>query len=268
MESKADVSIEKIAEQIDQLLGEFKNESEEIKEKVKRLIELIEEFNRIGLIKIVKKLKEDEKGKKLLLELVKEPEVYALFLKHRIVKPDKRSQVAMLIEKIKPYIRSHGGDIELVDIQGDTLIVKMFGSCVGCSQVGETLQKGILEVVQEQFPDIKNIRVIPVRSSSPVGEEKKVVPLEELSEGRLYHYKDEDIDVIIVQHNGNIYAYYNACPHQGLGLEGGSLNGEILTCPWHGFQYLITTGECITANYLQLEPVEISVKDGWVWVRV
>lgn len=268
MESKADVSIEKIAQQIDKLLEEFRNENEEIKEKVKRLIELIEEFNRIGLIKIVKKLKEDEIGKKLLLELVKEPEVYALFLKYGIVKPDKKSQVAMLIEKIKPYIKSHGGDIEFVDVQGDTLIVKMFGSCVGCSQIGETLQRGILELVQQQFPEIKNIRVIPVRSSTSTGKEKRVFPLEELREGEIHRYKDEEVDVIIIPLNGNIYAYYNACPHQGLGMENGSLRGEVLTCPWHGFQYLVTTGECITANYLQLEPVEVSVRDGWIWVKV
>lgn len=268
MESKSKISLEKIAEEIDNLIDSFKEEDESVKERVKKLIELIEEFNRIGIKKIVKLLKEHPEGKSILMTLVKEPEVYALFLKHGIIKPNVKTQIAMVLEKVRPYVKSHGGDIEFVELQGDTVIVKMYGSCVGCSQIETTLREGILEIIKQKFPQINNIRVIPVRVKNKNGKEKRIIPLDTLKEGEVFNYKDEDVDIILIQYNGGIYAYYNACPHQGLSLENGDLSEEVLTCPWHGFKYLVTSGECLTVNYLQLEPVEIFVKDNWIWARV
>jgi len=266
MGGEKNMSLEDIAREIDSILEGFRDEDEGIRERVKKLVELIEDFNRTGILEIVRFLKRDSRGKDLLMEMVREPSIYGLFLKHGIIRPDAKTQVALLLEKIRPYIRSHGGDVEFVDLRGDTVIIKMFGSCVGCSQIDTTLREGILEVIRGKLPSVKNVRVIPVKARGGECKEKKVIPLDSLGEGVIHHYKDGETDIILVSFNGGLYAYYNACPHQGLALDGGELCGDILTCPWHGFKYSITSGECLTVNYLQLEPVEVSVKDGWVWV--
>ena len=53
--------------------------------------------------------------------------------------------------------------------------------------------------------------------------------------------------------DGHIYAVYNVdgqffvlegiCPHAGGPLGNGSLNGSIVTCPWHGWQFDVTSGQ-------------------------
>jgi nitrite reductase (NADH) small subunit len=43
--------------------------------------------------------------------------------------------------------------------------------------------------------------------------------------------------------NGEIYALDGICPHQGGPLGKGRLQGEIVTCPWHGWQFNVRTGQ-------------------------
>lgn len=44
--------------------------------------------------------------------------------------------------------------------------------------------------------------------------------------------------------DGEIFALDNVCPHAGGPLGEGSLEGTIVTCPWHGWSFDVKTGEC------------------------
>jgi len=44
--------------------------------------------------------------------------------------------------------------------------------------------------------------------------------------------------------NGKICAIFQTCPHQGGPLDEGGLDGTVVTCPWHGWQFDVTSGEC------------------------
>ena len=44
--------------------------------------------------------------------------------------------------------------------------------------------------------------------------------------------------------DGNFYAIENTCQHRGGPLGEGSLSGSTVTCPWHGWQYDVTSGAC------------------------
>ena len=50
-------------------------------------------------------------------------------------------------------------------------------------------------------------------------------------------------------------------------LDQGEVDGGVLTCPWHGFAYLLESGECLTAPEVQLDPVAVRVRAGLVEVR-
>lgn len=47
--------------------------------------------------------------------------------------------------------------------------------------------------------------------------------------------------------DGRFYAMDNACQHRGGPLGEGDLQGNIVVCPWHGWEYDVTTGQCLTA---------------------
>ena len=52
--------------------------------------------------------------------------------------------------------------------------------------------------------------------------------------------------IALFQVNGKFYAIDNTCKHRGGPLGEGGLDGNVVTCPWHGFQFDVTTGNCAT----------------------
>lgn len=64
---------------------------------------------------------------------------------------------ALLDEQIRPALASHGGGVEVVDIDNNKLYLRLFGGCQGCSSSSATLKDGIVRLIQENFPDIEEV---------------------------------------------------------------------------------------------------------------
>lgn len=68
--------------------------------------------------------------------------------------------------------------------------------------------------------------------------------------------------------NGQFHALDGICPHAGGPLAKGTLHGNVVTCPWHGWQFDVTTGQhCLNAQ-LQHQRFEVIVDDSGLWVDV
>lgn len=68
------------------------------------------------------------------------------------------SQIEKLFDdQIRPALAQHGGNVEVVDVDNNTLFVRFFGGCQGCSSSKATLQGGIEQLVKQNFPDIKKV---------------------------------------------------------------------------------------------------------------
>jgi nitrite reductase (NADH) small subunit len=67
---------------------------------------------------------------------------------------------------------------------------------------------------------------------------------------------------------GKIHAITNSCPHAESPLAEGTLDGEKLTCPGHGWMYDVTTGVCLTNPDVHLETYEVQLVEQAVCVRV
>jgi len=81
-----------------------------------------------------------------------------------------------------------------------------------------------------------------------------------------------------VEHDGRIYALFNLegevhaidgiCPHQGGPLAEGTLEGPVVTCPWHGWQFDVRTGRSPVFSRAKTETFEVRVEGTDVLVRV
>jgi nitrite reductase (NADH) small subunit len=67
---------------------------------------------------------------------------------------------------------------------------------------------------------------------------------------------------------GTFHALDGICPHQGGPLGKGALTGCIVTCPWHGFQFDVTTGQHQTSRSLVHPTIPVKLENGEVWVEV
>ena len=74
-------------------------------------------------------------------------------------------------------------------------------------------------------------------------------------------------EIALFNVDGTFYALDNECPHRGGPLGEGDLEGCIVTCPWHAWQYDVRTGESITDD-LTVARYDVKVEGGDVLVAV
>jgi nitrite reductase/ring-hydroxylating ferredoxin subunit len=65
--------------------------------------------------------------------------------------------------------------------------------------------------------------------------------------------------------DGEFYATENFCPHKGALLSEGTMCGHIVECGWHGWQFDVRSGECLTVKE-RIKTYEVVVEDGFLKV--
>jgi Fe-S cluster biogenesis protein NfuA len=69
-----------------------------------------------------------------------------------------KERVAKALERVRPYLQSDGGDIDLVDVTEDmTVKVRLTGACHGCPYSMQTLKAGVEQAIMKEVPEIKRV---------------------------------------------------------------------------------------------------------------
>ena len=281
----ADVSeFEQLASDVDTALESVADLEDAAKAAATDLKDAIEAFHRPALVHIVQTLKEDPRGKELLFELVDDPGVRGIFALHGIIKADPMTRANQALVSVRPYLQSHGGDVDLVSIEAGVAYVRLQGSCNGCSMSAVTLREGVETALVEGLEEIDRVEVledeptaafIPLESLGRRSKKEtgwvKGPAVDDVPEGEMVRFDvstDGTDESFVVTHVDNrISVFRNACVHQGMTLDGGMMDDGIIVCPWHGFKFEATSGECVSAPGAQLEQIPTRVDDGHVWVR-
>lgn len=91
---------------------------------------------------------------------------------------------------------------------------------------------------------------------------------EEIPEGSRRIVQAGSLSIGIFHYQGSWYALRNSCQHRSGPVATGDLQDGVLTCPWHGYQYKITTGELLTDPSAKLEMYPVEVRQGDVFLRI
>lgn len=87
---------------------------------------------------------------------------------------DQHAVADRALDDIRPYIHSHGGEVELLDVDEGVVHVKLSGACEGCTASDVTLEKGVEDALREHFPGFDSLEVEEdpehVESHPPPGE--------------------------------------------------------------------------------------------------
>jgi len=75
----------------------------------------------------------------------------------------------------------------------------------------------------------------------------KIAETKDIPKNTMRVFKLEGIDILVVNVEGEFYAFENRCPHLGYPLYYGSLNGELLICGFHYAKFNIKTGKSLGA---------------------
>ncbi|MBX9638200.1 MAG: NifU family protein [Mycobacterium pseudokansasii] len=285
----ADVDFESLATRVDDAMAALAGLDESSRAVADEVKAAVEAIHRVGLVTIVQRMRADDAARAVLFELVDDPVVHMLLSLHEIVRPDPVTHANRVLVAVRPQLQSHGGDVTLVSIEDGTAFVRLEGACNGCSMSSVTLRNLVEGALVEGVPSITAVEVLPNEPSptliSPaslrIGPDPasegwvKVgpaasLPNDDLTALSLSSESGEPAEIIVVNTGQRLSAYRNECAHEALPLDNAVLdidNGT-LTCPWHGFCYDATSGECLSAPGAQLEQVPLRVDAGDVWVRV
>jgi Fe-S cluster biogenesis protein NfuA len=114
-----------------------------------------------GLERIMEVIRDArEAGATILDELSQDGAVASLLLIHDLYPVGLSERVLEALETVRPYMESHGGDVELVELTDDGVaILTLQGSCHGCSASRATLETAITRAIEEHCPDLAGIEV-------------------------------------------------------------------------------------------------------------
>lgn len=80
---------------------------------------------------------------------------------------DERAVAEQALDEIRPYIRSHGGEVEVLDVTDGTVHVRLSGSCSGCTASAITLQRGVEDALREGYPGFRRLTVEEDEEAEP-----------------------------------------------------------------------------------------------------
>lgn len=74
----------------------------------------------------------------------------------------------------------------------------------------------------------------------------QVAQTSDIAPGQMRPYVADEEPIVVCNVGGAFYAFQNMCSHQELSLDDGALTGKVVTCPHHGAEFDVITGEALT----------------------
>lgn len=206
--------------------------------------------------------------------------VAGLLLLHGVHPIAQEERVARALEKVRPYLGSHGGDVDLLSVEGGVVNLRLRGTCDGCPSSAQTLKYAIEQAILEAAPDVSAIEVdgatpppqpgfVPLAQILPAapGRWRLIPELDTLPSGATQSRDVEGAPVLFCRVGPSWYAYADRCPACGGSLAGGTLASTILACPGCGHRYDVRlAGRCQEDAGLNLQPLPLLVESGQVRV--
>ena len=261
---------------------------------VQALKSAIEDLHKEALRRLIRALKDDPQANARLREALADPVIYGVLRFHGLIKPPLAERLEQALQEVRPALAGHGGGVELVAIRPpDTVELRLIGSCHGCPASGQTLSEGVEKAIRAHCPEIVHIHQVSraaaeggaagVDAGAAAGASVHVISpfalkattgwleagaLSDIPEGGVRERRIKGRSVLLSRRGEQVSCFDNSCAHLGMPLEMAEIHAGVITCSYHGFQYLLETGECLTAPEVQLTVHAVRVIDQRVQVRL
>lgn len=255
--------------ELDVLMQEFEAAPNAERQTAFKTLGPLLELHREVLQKIVATLREH--GQQQLIGVMsRDPLVDALLRGYGLVELDLSARVEAALETSRPGIRSHGGDVHLVEVRNNVAVLEMTGSCHGCASSLVTLKRGIEKNLYEQVPELRAIEVVGLTGGT-MPDVRKWIPLVhsfELREGEWVKVEGFDEELLVCTLDDRPFVFRNACPAGGGKLEEATYHQLSIECPCHGHKFDLRTGSCSTNPTLHLAVYPAMIDDAVVRIAM
>jgi Fe-S cluster biogenesis protein NfuA/nitrite reductase/ring-hydroxylating ferredoxin subunit len=270
---------QELLERVEQLTAAIDSAADPfVRGMVDELVASIIELYGEGLTRIVRELAEQAE-EALLLRLAGDGVVGSLMLIHDLYPVPLETRVEDALASVRPYMESHGGDVQLLRLEDGVAYLKLVGHCHGCPASAATLELAIKEALDEAAPDLLGLEVEGVAEAKPVRKPLAIVsasadqpasppgwlPLDQAGEiepGAFRTLTLEGVDLVVANVDGNVLAYRDRCAACEATLSDATLAGSFLTCAACGCAFDLPRAGRAAAGIGQLDPVPLLRRDG------
>jgi Fe-S cluster biogenesis protein NfuA len=71
-----------------------------------------------------------------------------------------KEQVESVLRRVRPFLQSDGGDIEIVEVNGKSADVRLTDMCAGCPSALMTLHVGVETALRQEIPEFETLRLV------------------------------------------------------------------------------------------------------------
>jgi Fe-S cluster biogenesis protein NfuA len=121
------------------------------------LVQSVVELHGAALQRLVDSLIQTPEGQQALSEALENDLVSSMLLLHNLHPDGIETRVLRGIEKARPYLKSHGGDVELTGVRDGIVHLRLHGTCGSCPSSSITLKNAVEDALFEVAPDIVEI---------------------------------------------------------------------------------------------------------------
>ena len=121
------------------------------------LVQSVVELHGAALQRLIDSLTRTPAGQQALSEALENDLVSSMLLLHNLHPDDLRTRVLRGIENARPYLKSHGGDVELAAVRDGIVHLRLHGTCGSCPSSSITLKNAVEDALFEVAPDIVEI---------------------------------------------------------------------------------------------------------------
>lgn len=265
-------------EQLNALLDSIEQHPDAaLRESVRSLVFSVIELHHDALQRLLEITAQHYAGEDLLQQFSSDEIISAVLMVHELMPQDIATRVQKALEHAREHLQDYGAEVELIGIKAGVARLRLIGSAASAS-VSTAMLKGVIEQsLHELAPDLLNVeyddliaaaqppRLVQIAPGPAPPSQAKMIPVmraDDVPENSLRVLEIGDLNLLIGRVAGAFYACRNACPHRGLSLEKSLLEGAVLTCPWHGYQFdLRQGGRCLNDPALRLNSLPLTVEN-------
>jgi Fe-S cluster biogenesis protein NfuA/nitrite reductase/ring-hydroxylating ferredoxin subunit len=248
------------------------------KELIHECMEAVLAFYGQGLRRILQIVEEaGPEGSKVYRDLIQDDTIKGLLLIHDLHPVDLETRLREALDKVRPYLKSHGGNVELISLENDVARLRLQGTCKSCASSAVTLELAIRQSIEQACPDLVHFEVEGVLpdagarwqlSRRTITEWTVIEDASQLADGAWLPVRVGEIRLVICNLNETFYAYRNRCPACNLPFDTGRLGGGFLACAL-GHRYdVMRAGRCAEIPGVHLDPFPLLAQEGVVKVAV
>ncbi len=149
-----------VGERLELLLEELRLLEPTARQRAEEAIRLVTDLYGGGLSNVMAMVV-DADDAALLHKLVSDQLVANLLVLHGLHPFDLSSRIEIALDKVRPYLASHGGDVEILGVDEDAgaITIRLLGSCDGCPSSAVTLKMAVEDAIRQAAPEIAHIIV-------------------------------------------------------------------------------------------------------------